>query len=92
MNGDNRINVTHTKSRSKAKFTLVLAEIKDCGMILFHYLYSIVCLFLELLMLLSASRGSDKHITVFACPRVLQIHRKSHFEEFFLHFNDHIMG
>lgn len=45
MNGDNRINVTDKKSRSKAKFTLVLAEIKDCGMILFHYLYSIVRLF-----------------------------------------------
>lgn len=45
-------------------------------------------------MLLSVSRGSDKHIIVFASPKVLQIHRKSQFEEFFLHFNDHkrVMG
>lgn len=45
-------------------------------MVLFHYLCSIVSLSLELLVLLSAAQGSDKHIIVFTTlqpPRIFEV-------------------
>lgn len=55
-------------------------------MVLFHYLYLTVHHYLELPMLRLAAQGSEKHIIVFAFPRVFEIHRKINFEKIYFSF------
>lgn len=59
---------------------------KECVMVLFHYLCLTVHHSLELPMLRLAAQGSEKHIIVFAFPRVFEIHRKINFEKIYFSF------